>query len=140
MHQSHTRAGWHVAVRILAIGLLTGGLTYTRPARAQDCTLLLPLLQQGFNSVEIARETGWPVNTVEACRRQLSRPIPNSGPAGPPPIGAAGPPPIGAAGPPPIGAAGPPPIGAAGPPPIGAAGPPPLGAAGPPPINRGGRR
>ena len=151
MHPSNTRPSWqlgagdrnHVASRgpaslgfgILTMALIAASLTLARPVRAQDCTALLPLLQQGRSSVEIARITGLSANTVEACRVQLSRPT-QEGPAGPPPIGAAGAPPIGAAGPPPHGAAGPPPVGAAGRPPVGAAGAPPIGAAGPPPISR----
>ena len=87
-------------------------------ARAQDCSALLSLFQQGRSTVEIARATGMTGNEVEACRRQLRRPT-FVGPQGPPPLGAVGPAPRNAAGPPPVGAAGPPPFGAAGAPPVG---------------------
>lgn len=126
MHQLSTRASWQLTFGILALAFVAGVVALGSPARAQDCTALLDMLQQGLGSAEIARITGLPVNSVEECRRELSRPI-RVGPAGPPPLGAAGPPPLGAAGPPPRGAAGPPPFGAAGPPPFGAAGPPPVG-------------
>ena len=101
-------AGVAVAVSVTSVGV----------ARAQECTTLLSLFQQGLNDVEIARSTGWTSNNVAACRRQLQRPI-IVGPQGAPPVGAAGPAPRNAAGPPPVGAAGPPPVGAAGPPPVG---------------------
>ena len=143
MYPSNTQPRWQLGFGFLTMVLDAGSLTRVRPVHAQDCSALLPLLQQGRNSVEIARITGLSANTVEDCRVQLSRPT-LEGPAGSAPIGAAGsaphgaagPPPFGAAGPPPHGAAGPPPVGAAGPPPHGAAGPPPIGAAGPPPISR----
>jgi hypothetical protein len=87
-------------------------------ARAQDCSALLSLFQQGRSTAEIARATGMTRHDVKACRQQLRRPI-FVGPQGPPPLGAVGPAPRNAAGPPPLGAAGPPPFGAAGPPPVG---------------------
>jgi len=103
---------------LLAGAALAASVSFVGVARAQECTTLLSLFQQGLSNAEIARSTGWTTNNVAACRRQLQRPI-IVGPQGPPPVGAAGPAPQNAAGPPPRGAAGPPPIGAAGPPPVG---------------------
>jgi len=104
--------------RWLAGVTLAASVTFVGVARAQECTTLLSLFQQGLSNVEIARSTGWTSNNVAACRRELQRPI-IVGPEGPPPVGAAGPAPRNAAGPPPRGAAGPPPVGAAGAPPVG---------------------
>ena len=112
--------------RVLVGAMLVATLGAAGTARAQDCMSILPLLQQGRGAVEIGKITGMTATEVEACRRELSRPI-HVGPEGVPPRGAVGPPPNRAAGPPPVGAAGPPPLGAAGPPPVGAAGPPPVG-------------
>lgn len=103
---------------LLAGAALAASVTFVGVARAQECTTLLGLFQQGLSNVEIARATGWPSNNVASCRSALQRPI-IVGPAGAPPVGAAGPAPRNAAGPPPVGAAGPPPVGAAGPPPVG---------------------
>jgi hypothetical protein len=103
---------------LVAAVLLAAVLVSMRTARAQECTALLDMLQQGMSSARIAGITGLSVDEVEGCRRQVSQPI-FVGPAGSPPLGAAGPVPRGAAGPPPMGAPGPPPIGAAGPPPVG---------------------
>lgn len=102
----------------LALAVVTAGLFCAVPARGQDCGFLLGLFQQGLSTTEIARGTGLGTNEVEACRRELRRPI-FVGPQGPPPLNAAGPPPKNAPGPPPLGAAGRPPLGAAGPPPVG---------------------
>ena len=117
MDPSNTRIRWQPRFGRLAILFVAGTVLHTGPARAQNCTDLLPLFREGRSTVEIARITGLSANTVAACRVQLSRPT-QEGPAGPPPIGAAGRSPHGAAGPPPHGAAGPPPHGAAGAPPI----------------------
>jgi len=89
---------------------MAASLALAGAARAQECTTLLSLFQQGLGNVEIARRTGWTTNNVAACRRELQRPI-VVGPAGAPPVGAAGPAPGNAAGPPPVRAAGPPPVG-----------------------------
>jgi hypothetical protein len=106
--------------RVLIVASVVGVLTvaWTAGARAQNCTSLLSLFQQGLSDADIAQAAGWHTNSVAACRRDLQRPI-VVGPSGAPPVGAAGPAPGNAAGPPPRGAAGPPPIGAAGPPPVG---------------------
>ena len=88
------------------------------PVRAQECSWLLGLFQQGLSAQEIAWETGLTGNQVETCRRQLRQPI-FVGPEGVPPQGAVGPAPRNAAGSPPVGAVGRPPSGAAGPPPVG---------------------
>ena len=103
---------------LLAGAVVAASVTFVGFARAQECTALLSLFQQGLSDVEIARSTGWTPNNVAACRRSLQRPI-VVGPEGAPPVGAAGPAPRGAVGPPPVRAAGPPPVGAAGPPPVG---------------------
>jgi hypothetical protein len=105
-------------VRRAAVAVVGGVLAAAAAASAQECTSLLPLFQAGRSDEEIAHGTGWNINDVHWCRRDLSRPI-EVGPAGVPPARAAGPPPVKAAGPPPVGAAGPPPVGAAGPPPVG---------------------
>jgi len=116
MCEMRTRIGsWQVL--IVAAVVATMSIAWAATARAQDCTSLLSLFQQGLSDADIARATGLPTNSVASCRRDLQRPI-VVGPAGPPPLGAAGPPPVGAAGPPPVGAAGRPPLGAAGPPPV----------------------
>lgn len=87
-------------------------------AQSVNCVHLMPLFQRGLSDAEIAAGAQLPLAVVQACRNELSRPLP-AGPAGAPPMGAAGPPPAGAAGKPPGGAAGPPPMGAPGPPPVG---------------------
>lgn len=105
--------------RLLLAGVAAAAsVTFVGVARAQECTALLSLFQQGLSNVQIARNTGLTTNNVAACRQTLQRPI-IVGPEGPPPIGAVGPAPRNAAGPPPVHAAGPPPVGAAGPPPVG---------------------
>lgn len=117
MRQMRTRVGsWRVLIVASAVGAMS--VTWTAAARAQDCTSLLSLFQQGLSDGDIAQATGLRTNNVAACRRELQRPI-FVGPAGAPPVGAAGPAPGKAAGPAPRGAAGPPPVGAAGPPPAG---------------------
>lgn len=109
------------------------------PARAQDCSPLLDMLQQGFSNGEIAYVSGVSAFNVQRCRRLLRQSI-FIGTAGRTVVEAAGPSPRHAAGPSPFGAAGPPPVAAAGPPPVGAAGPPPIGAAGRSPIGHTIRR
>ena len=121
----------------LAFLALAGVCGALHPVAAQDCSAIIPLLQEGRSSVEIARMTGIPSTAVDACRRRMQNP-PGYGPAGRPPVRAAGAPPVGAAGAPPVGAAGQPPVGAAGRPPLGAAGQAPSGAAGRPPSGAAG--
>jgi hypothetical protein len=84
----------------------------TLPARADDCSVVLPLLRRGYSVVEISKQTGIPSARVAACQRasQARR----WGAAGPPPVNAPGPPPAGAAGPPPVNAPGPAPQNPAG--------------------------
>jgi hypothetical protein len=115
---SESQSGTRMWTLLRAAAAVAASVTLVGAARAEECTTLLSLFQQGLSNVEIARSTGWTTNNVAACRRELQQPI-IVGPQGPPPVGAAGPAPRSAAGPPPRGAAGPPPVGAAGPPPVG---------------------
>ncbi len=116
-HRQRNRK-WTVLAALLAAAVVGSGVATM--ARAESCALLLGAFQQGASDEEIAQATGFAVNDVSGCRRELSRPI-FVGPSGVPPVGAAGVPPRGSAiGPPPSGSAvGPPPIGGPGPAPVG---------------------
>lgn len=117
MSETRTKFGsWLLPLSAAAVLMM--GVAWAGAARAQDCTTLLSMFQQGRSDGAIAQVTGLTRNDVARCRRELQRPI-VVGPEGPPPVGAAGPAPRNPAGPPPRGAAGPPPVGAAGPPPVG---------------------